>query len=105
TGAIRPDSGEIAVSGEIVSHVSTRRAKELGIAAIYQQPALFPELSVAENLAIGADEHGRWGTVDWPRRRRRATELLGRVGARIDPDSEAGELSMPEQQLVEIARA
>ena len=105
TGAVLADSGEILVEGTPVTQHSPRAAKELGLAAIYQQPALFPELTVAENLAIGVERHDLWGRVDWRGRRARAVELLARVGARIDPDIEAGELSMPEQQLVEIARA
>ena len=105
TGAAQPDAGEIAIGGERMVDLSPHRAKSLGIAAIYQQPALFPELTVAENLAIGVEEGGQWGRVNWDARRRRAIELLRRVGARIDPDSEANDLSMPEQQLVEIARA
>jgi len=105
TGAVQRDAGEIVINGEAISELSPRRSKALGIAAIYQQPALFPELSVAENLAIGVEEGGRWGMVDWSARQRRAVDLLGRVGARIDPEKDAGELSMPEQQLVEIARA
>jgi rhamnose transport system ATP-binding protein len=105
TGAVQPDAGNIALAGERVINLSPRRAKSFGIAAIYQQPALFPELTVAENLAIGVEEGSRWGRVNWGARRRRAIELLRRVGARIDPDADANELSMPEQQLVEIARA
>jgi rhamnose transport system ATP-binding protein len=105
TGAVQPDAGEIALNGQTVSDLTPRRSKALGIAAIYQQPALFPALTVAENLAIGVEERGRWGKVDWKARHRRALDLLARVGARIDPEKEAGELSMPEQQLVEIARA
>jgi rhamnose transport system ATP-binding protein len=105
TGAVQPDAGEIALNGQPVSDLTPRRSKALGIAAIYQQPALFPALTVAENLAIGVEERGRWGKVDWKARHRRALDLLARVGARIDPEKEAGELSMPEQQLVEIARA
>ena len=105
TGAVQPDAGEIVLLGETLSDLSPRRSKDLGIAAIYQQPALFPELTVAENLAVGVEKSARWGMVDWSARRSRAAELLGRVGARIDPEREARELSMPEQQLVEIARA
>lgn len=105
TGAVQPDSGEIRLDGDLINDNSPRRARELGIAAIYQQPALFPELTVAENIAIGQDEGGMWGRVNWRRRRAHAAELLARVGARIDPQAEAGELTMPEQQLVEIARA
>ena len=105
TGAVQPDSGEILIEGRPVRQHSPRAAKARGIAAIYQQPALFPELSVAENLAIGVETHSPWGRIDWAARRARAVQLLSRVGARIDPEVEAGDLSMAEQQLVEIARA
>ncbi|HKC63342.1 MAG TPA: sugar ABC transporter ATP-binding protein, partial [Pyrinomonadaceae bacterium] len=105
TGAVEPDSGEIKLSGETITHNSPRVAKQLGIAAIYQQPALFPELTVAENIALGLEQAGMLGRVDWRERRERATELLAQVGARIDTERAAGELTMPQQQLVEIARA
>jgi len=105
TGAMQPDRGEIRLAGERLVHLSPRAARERGIVAIYQQPALFPELSVAENIAIGCEPGGLWGRIDWRARRRRAAELLARVGARIDPDAAASTLSMPQQQLVEIARA
>lgn len=105
TGAIEADAGELQLDGKVITQNSPRMAKQLGIAAIYQQPALFPELSVAENIAIGLEESSVWKRVDWRARRSRATDLLGRVGARIDPESEAGDLTMPQQQLVEIARA
>src|SRR6185369_12827130 len=81
------------------------RARELGIAAIYQQPALFPDLTVAENIALGLEPGGWWRRVRWGRRRDRAKELLARVGASIRPEADVRRLSMPEQQLVEIARA
>jgi rhamnose transport system ATP-binding protein len=105
TGAVQPDSGEIALGGETLQRLTPSAAKALGIAAIYQQPALFGELTVAENIALGLERAGRWGRVDWRARRERARTLLARIGARIDPDAEAAELSMPQQQLVEIARA
>ena len=105
TGAVAADSGNLELEGKTITHNSPRLAKQLGIAAIYQQPALFPELSVAENITIGLEERSVLTRVDWNSRKRRASELLERVGARIDPDAEAGELTMPQQQLVEIARA
>jgi rhamnose transport system ATP-binding protein len=105
TGAVQPDSGEIRIKGQTVSANSPRIAKELGIAAIYQQPALFPELSVAENIAIGLERHNPFLRIDWQKRRRRAEDLLARLGANLYPDQDAGELSMPQQQLLEIARA
>src|SRR5260370_4616498 len=105
TGAVEPDSGEIKLNGQTIRHNSPRSAKHLGIAAIYQQPALFPELTVAENIAIGLEQKGPWGRIDWRQRRRHAALLLAQVGAKIDVNAEAGMLTMPQQQLVEIARA
>ena len=105
TGAVIPDSGEITLDGSKIVENSPSISKTLGIAAIYQQPALFPELTVAENIAIGQEISGTFGVVNWPKRRQRAKELLASVGARIDPEQIAAELSMPQQQLVEIARA
>lgn len=105
TGAVQADGGEIRLRGEPLARNSPRLAKSLGIAAIYQQPALFPELSVAENIAIGVEPSNAGRRIDWRERRRRAANLLAQVGAKIDPDTEAGALTMPEQQLVEIARA
>jgi rhamnose transport system ATP-binding protein len=108
TGALQPDwpdSGSVSINGRQVIENSPSLAKRLGVAAIYQQPALFPDLSVAENLALGLERGGLWRRVNWRERNARARELLGRIGARIDPQTPAGALTMPEQQLVEIARA
>ncbi len=105
TGAVLHDGGEIILNGEAVLENSPALSKSRGIAAIYQQPALFPELTVAENIALGQERAGTFGIVDWKERRRIAKELLDRVGAKIDTETTAGELSMPQQQLVEIARA
>ncbi len=105
TGAVEADSGLIELDGTAITHNSPRLAKSLGIAAIYQQPALFPELSVAENLALGLEQSSLWTRINWRARRRRAAELLAQVGAGIDPDALACDLSMPQQQMLEIARA
>ncbi|HXD29727.1 MAG TPA: sugar ABC transporter ATP-binding protein [Pyrinomonadaceae bacterium] len=105
TGAVEADSGTLELNGQTITNNSPRAAKQLGIAAIYQQPALFPELTVAENIAIGLEQKGVWARIDWRERRRQAARLLAQVGAKIDVNTEAGELSMPQQQLVEIARA
>ncbi|MEO6390208.1 MAG: sugar ABC transporter ATP-binding protein [Pyrinomonadaceae bacterium] len=105
TGAVSADDGTLELNAQAITNNSPRMAKSLGIAAIYQQPAMFPELSVAENIALGMEGTGTWRRIDWTARRRRAQELLDRIGARIDPEMDAGELSMPQQQLVEIARA
>ncbi len=105
TGAHQPDGGTIAVGGEVVSQLTPARARALGIACIYQQPALFPDLSVAENIALRLEKTSAFQRVRWAEMRRRAEELLQRVGAEIDPAREVRALSMPEQQLVEIASA
>ncbi len=105
TGAVAADSGLVELNGEPITHNSPRKAKSLGISAIYQQPALFPELSVSENIALGVEKTGMLGRIDWKQRRHRAQELLSRIGAGIDPDIDAGDLTMPQQQLVEIARS
>jgi rhamnose transport system ATP-binding protein len=81
------------------------RSKALGIAVIYQRPALLPDLTVAENIALGLEPRNGARIVRWAARRARAKELLSRVSASIDPDAMVHTLTMPEQQLVEIARA
>ncbi len=105
TGAHVPDSGTIEIQGQPVADLDPETSRDLGIAAIYQQPALFGDLTVAENIAIGLEGRSAWRRVSWAGRRARAQELLERIGATIDPLSEVNKLSMPEQQLVEIARA
>jgi rhamnose transport system ATP-binding protein len=107
TGAERADAGALAIGGEPVdlAHFTPSRARARGIAAVYQQPALFPDLTVTENIALTLDPGRAWRPLNWGARRRRAADLLGRAGAAFSPDRLAGSLSMPEQQLVEIARA
>ena len=105
TGAHRADEGTLQIRGETIVDNDPGRARALGIVAIYQQPALFPDLSVAENIALGLEPPGPFRRVRWKARFERARRLLDRVGAEIDPGSDVRELTMPEQQLVEIARA
>jgi rhamnose transport system ATP-binding protein len=105
TGAHQPDQGTIEIHSRTVTNLDPLRAHGLGIAAIYQQPALFPDLTVAENIAIGVESTGAWSRVRWGARRARARVLLEKIGAAIDPETLVRQLTMPEQQLVEIARA
>lgn len=105
TGAVQPDEGTLTVAGELVVNNSPAIARSLSIAAIYQQPSLFPHLSVAENIALTLETGARWKRIDWKARRENAARLLGRAGSNIDPDRLAGTLSMPEQQIVEISKA
>jgi rhamnose transport system ATP-binding protein len=105
TGAERPDSGWLVVGGRRVRDMDPATARALGIAVIYQQPSLFPHLTVAENIALPLEGGGLWRRVDWGRRTRHAAELLARIGSTVDPARLVETLSMPEQQIVEIARA
>ena len=105
TGAHQPNTGTIEINGSPVEKLTPASAHKLGIAAIYQQPALFPDLSAAENIALGLEPPSALRRINWTQRREQARELLKRVGADIDPDTEIRQLSMPQQQLVEIARS
>jgi len=105
TGAHQPDSGSITVGGERVSDLTPASAHKLGIACIYQQPALFPDLTVAENIGLRLETGAALRKIAWTSRQSRARELLQRIGAAITPEAEVRTLSMPEQQLVEIACA
>jgi rhamnose transport system ATP-binding protein len=107
TGAERPDTGHIEIRGQPVTRNDPSLAKSLGVAVIYQQPALFADLTVAENIALRLERGSPWRLVRWGGRRRRAAELLARVGAEsaISPDAFVRGLTMPQQQLVEIAAA
>lgn len=105
TGAVQADSGELAVSGRPVSHMDPAAAHALGIVAIYQQPSLFPHLSVAENIGLALESGHAFRRVNWSERNRQASTLIRRAGGSIGPERLVSTLSMPEQQLVEIAKA
>lgn len=108
TGAYVPDGGTIELGGERVrphGHWTPREAHRRGVACIYQQPALFPDLSVAENIALRLEALSAFSRFRWRRNREQALHLLESIGADFDPRTEVRSLSMPEQQLVEIACA
>ena len=105
SGAETPDAGTLEIDGRVAHRMDPATARALGIAAIYQQPSLFPDLTVAENIALAVEDLAIWRRVDWKARRARAEQALARVGAAIAPDRLAGSLTLPEQQLVEIAKA
>ena len=105
TGAERPDTGTLRVAGRDVPRMDPATAHTLGIAAIYQQPSLLPHLTVAENEALALERGGLWRRVDWGRRHDEAAALLAKIGSSIDPARTVDTLSMPEQQIVEIAKA
>src|SRR5215813_9880850 len=65
TGAVTPDAGTLRIDGRAVEHHNPVQARALGIAAVYQQPALFPDLTVAENIAFALESGGPWRRIDW----------------------------------------
>ncbi|MFI6733961.1 sugar ABC transporter ATP-binding protein [Nonomuraea sp. NPDC050451] len=104
SGVHRPDSGRILLDGEPVEFGGPADAQRAGVAVIYQEPTLFPDLSVMENIFMGRQPRGRLG-IDRRAMRAGAAELFGRLGVHLDPDQPARGLSIADQQLVEIAKA
>ncbi len=100
-GEVRPDTGDIRVSGERVTAYDPRVAASLGIAVIHQETALAPDLSVAENVFLRELP----SAISWPALNRRAGVLLERLGFDIDPRRRVGDLAVAHQQVVEIAKA
>ncbi len=103
TGLHQPDAGTILVDGQEVVLHSAADAQALGIAAIHQEPLIFPDLNVAENIFTG--QHGRGAWINWSALHREAESLLGELDVRLDPALPASYLSVATQQAVEIARA
>jgi len=104
-GVHEPDTGTLRVSGEDVVFHSPAEAKAAGIAVIYQEPTLFPDLSVAENIAMGNQPLTRLHQIDRKAMNANAAALFTRLGVHIDPTRPARGLSIADQQLVEIAKA
>src|SRR5438034_2758899 len=105
TGATEADSGVVEIHGAEVKDNTPTRSRSLGVAAIYQQPALLPDLTVTENIALSLEQLSPWSRIHWGRQRAETGKLLERIGASFDPDTRVADLTMPEQQLVEIAKA
>src|SRR4051812_26171877 len=104
-GVHRPDRGRLLLDGEEVIFDGAKQSQAAGIAIIFQEPTLFPDLSVAENIFIGAQPLKRGRRIDRRKMRRDALALFEQLGVRVDPDRLARGLSIADQQLVEIAKA
>lgn len=104
SGAYHPDSGTITLEGRPVTIANPFESQQLGIVTIYQEFTLVPSLSIAENVFIGR-EHGRGGLISWGTMRRETRQLTDQLGVSLDPTTLVRDLSVAEQQLVEIARA
>jgi rhamnose transport system ATP-binding protein len=104
-GVHRPDAGRLLLDGDEVIFDNAKQSQAAGIAIIFQEPTLFPDLSVAENIFVGEQPLKRFRRIDGRRMRREAAAVFDRLGVRLDPDRLARGLSIADQQLVEIAKA
>src|SRR2546428_414638 len=104
-GVYRPDSGRLLLDGVEAIFDNARQSQSAGIAIIFQEPTLFPDLSVAENIFVGVQPVKRGRRIDARRMRRDALAVFEQLGVRLDPDRLARGLSIADQQLVEIAKA
>ena len=105
SGAYVPDKGTIELDGRKVAWAGPRDAQSAGIHVIYQELVLFPELTVAENVFINDQPLTRLGIVDYRLMDRRGDDALRRLGAKIDVRQKVKELTVADQQMVEVARA
>jgi len=107
SGVLQPDAGRMEWAGTPVVVNNPRAAQDLGISFVHQELALVPQLSIAENVFLGRHPSRRIGlpVVKWGELRERARALLAELGHDVDPRTLVEELSIGEQQLVEIARA
>ncbi|WP_330457954.1 sugar ABC transporter ATP-binding protein [Streptomyces sp. NBC_00820] len=104
SGAHTPDAGRILAGGEEVRIQGAQDAERLGIATIYQEFNLVPDLTVAENIFLGRQPR-RFGMIDRGRMEADAEVLLARVGVNVSPRARVRELGIARLQMVEIAKA
>jgi len=104
-GAHPADAGTLLVDGKERAFSGPADAQAAGIAVIYQEPTLFPDLSVAENIFMGRQPLRGMRRIDAKAMRAATSELFARLGVGLDPDRPARGLSIADQQLVEIAKA
>ena len=104
-GAIRPNGGSMTYLGKPASWQSPKQARAAGIHVIHQELALFPELSVAENILIDAQPRNGLGLISGRPRHARAAEILAQLGVKISTHAKVDELPLADQQMVEIAKA
>jgi len=107
TGAYLPDRGQIKINGHEFDRLEPTQSRVLGIAAVYQNFNLLPELSVAENIFLSSPPRNHLGLIDQRERYQRTVQLLEQLGAAedIDPNELIRNLKVSQQQIVEIAKA
>ena len=104
-GIYRPDAGSIKIDGQVVELHNPAQARNAGIAVIHQEPTLFPDLNVAENVYMGRHPRDRFGRVDWKHMYQEAERLFASLGVKLNVYTPVQGLSVADQQLVEIAKA
>ncbi|MFW6182137.1 MAG: ATP-binding cassette domain-containing protein, partial [Spirochaetota bacterium] len=104
-GVYPPDSGRMLLDGLPVQFASPHDAQAAGVSIIYQEFNLIPGLSVAANVFLGREPRHRLGILDATELNRKAVEVLQRLGVDMDPRDRVGDLSVAQQQMVEIAKA
>ena len=104
-GIYRPDAGRIFLEGREAVIENARHAQRLGIGTVFQEMSLCPNLTVAENIFAHRQPVRFWGFIDGKELARRTRELLQPFGVNIAPEALVGDLSVANQQLVEIAKA
>jgi ABC-type uncharacterized transport system ATPase subunit len=104
-GMLTPEEGEILVNGEAVHVGSPREAMDLGIGMVFQHFMLIPVMTVAENLVLGNEGKAKNGLLDLAGAKRRTRELSERYGLKVDPDARVSDVSVGQQQRIEILRA
>lgn len=105
SGVYQRDGGEILIDGESVEIANPRQAEAHGVTIIHQEMNLVPALSVMENIFLGREPANRFGFLDWGAMRRRTEELMQSLGTAIAAEDIVADLSIGEQQMVEIAKA
>lgn len=105
TGVHQPDGGEIYLNGTQTHFSDALDARKAGIAAIYQELTLFPDLDAAENIFVGRQPTTAGGRIDWRKLYSEAEALIASLGVRLDLKQKARNLSIAQQQTIEIARA
>ena len=105
SGVYQRDGGEIRIDGETVEIANPRQAEAHGVTIIHQEMNLVPAMSVMENIFLGREPANRFGFLDWGAMRRRTEELMRSLGTAIAADDIVADLSIGEQQMVEIAKA
>ena len=105
TGVHQPDAGDVLVDGESRRIADPMTAHRFGIVAMYQEPTVFPDLTVAENVFAGRYPRGRFRQVSWSEMRADASRILRELGVGLAPDTPVRGLGVADRQLLEIAKA